>query len=864
MSTEEVFERPIVLRLKKARHILAAGLSLILFAAALWVLRRELAGTHIHDILARLASVGPSSLGLALAFTAASYLALTGYDLLALRYLGRSLPYRRVALTSFIATAVGHNLGVAMLSGGAVRWRMYTASGLSAAEVAAVVAMVGLTFGIGVTFVAASSLVLIPDQAALLLGVPRDVSRGVGLAVVAVLGGYLVIGALRRLPLRLGDWQIRMPRPATTMAQIALASMDLACAGAALYTIIPAEVAPPFALFLGVYVLAIVAGIAAHVPGGIGVFETVLILGLPSLPKDALLAAILVYRVVYYLLPLGIAALLAAVHELRIYRHHIARGLELAQDALEGITPQVMAVAAFVAGVVLLFSGATPGSSDRILELRGWLPLALLELSHLSSSLIGLGLTVLAGALYQRVNAAYHLALLLLVGGVLASLLKGLDWEEALISGLAAFVLWAGRGAFYRKASLQKQRFSPGWAMAVVLAVGGTLWLGLFTYRHVEYGHDLWWQFAFDADASRFLRSTLITITLLTVLALWRLLRPAPPPPARPDVAAVQRAAALVARSPATDAALALVGDKRILFDDEGMGFLMFQIRGRSWISMGDPVGPTEVADALAWRFRELCDLYGGRPVFYQVDAEHLPLYLDLGLSPLKIGEEAIVDLAGFSLQGAARAGLRQSHRRIAKLGLQFEVIEPEALDDARMAELKAVSDAWLEAKNTREKGFSVGRFDPVYLRHFPCALVRQDGRVLAFSNLWPGADHAELSVDLMRHTPACPNGVMDYLFVELMLWGAKHGYRRFNLGMAPLSGLEKGPLAPLWHRVGTLIFRHGEQFYNFEGLRAYKQKFRPQWRPKYLAVPPGLSLPAVLMDVAALIAGGMRGIVAR
>jgi phosphatidylglycerol lysyltransferase len=139
MGNDAAFERPILMRLKRARHIFAVGLSLLLFAAALWVLRRELTGTHLSDVLARLGSVEPASLVLALGFTVVSYVALTGYDVLALRYVGRPLPYSRVGLTAFIATAVGHNLGVAMLSGGAVRWRMYTAAGLSATEVAAVV-----------------------------------------------------------------------------------------------------------------------------------------------------------------------------------------------------------------------------------------------------------------------------------------------------------------------------------------------------------------------------------------------------------------------------------------------------------------------------------------------------------------------------------------------------------------------------------------------------------------------------------------------------------------------------------------------------------------------------------------------------
>jgi len=861
---DDSIQRPLVIRIKEARHALVVGVSLLLFVAALWVLHRELTGIHLSDVLARLASVKPAALGLALAFTTASYLALIGYDALALRYAGRPLPYPRVALTSFVATAVGHNLGMATLSGGAVRLRIYSAAGLSATDVATVVAMVGLTFGVGVTFLAASVLILVPVGASLLLNVPQSLARGVGLAVLAILGAYPVLGALRRRPVTVGAWQLRIPDPATTIGQIALSTVDLACAAAVLYTLLPADASLSYPLFLSVYVLAIIAGILSYVPAGLGVFETVLLLGLPTVPKDALLVAVLLYRLIYYLLPLAAAALLAAGHELQLYRRHLVRGLELARDALESVVPQVMAVIVFVTGAVLLFSGATPGSSDRMSVLQDWLPLPLLELSHLTGSLVGLGLTLLASALYRRVNVAYHLALALLIGGVVASLLKGLDWEGSLLAGLAALALWTGRGAFYRKASLWQQGLRSDWAAAIALALGGSAWLGLFAYKRVEYAHDLWWQFAFDADASRFLRATLVGVIALTVLALVRLLRPAPPPPELPDAEELRRAATLVARTPASDAALVLLGDKRILFDEDDAGFIMFQVQRRSWIAMGDPVGPPVIAETLAWRFRELCDRYGGRPVFYQVDAEHLTLYLDLGLAPLKIGEEAVVDLAGFSLEGSAQAGLRQARRKIGKLGMQFEVVAVDALDDALMGELATVSDAWLGAKNTHEKGFSVGRLDPVFLRHFPFALVRKEGRILAFANLWSGADKTELSVDLMRYVPDAPNGMMDYLFVELMLWGTAQGYRRFNLGMAPLSGLETGPLAPLWHRLGTLMFRHGEHFYNFEGLRAYKEKFHPTWHPKYLAVPRGLSLPTLLLDAAALIAGSVRGIVTR
>jgi len=118
--------------------------------------------------------------------------------------------------------------------------------------------------------------------------------------------------------------------------------------------------------------------------------------------------------------------------------------------------------------------------------------------------------------------------------------------------------------------------------------------------------------------------------------------------------------------------------------------------------------------------------------------------------------------------------------------------------------------------------------------------------------------------MDLIRYLPEAPEGVMEHLFIELMLWSKQQGYRWFNLGMAPLSGLTDQALTPIWSRVGVFLFRHGEHFYNFQGLRKYKNKFHPHWEPKYLASPGGLVLPRILTDVASLIAGGFKGLVAK
>jgi phosphatidylglycerol lysyltransferase len=352
-------------------------------------------------------------------------------------------------------------------------------------------------------------------------------------------------------------------------------------------------------------------------------------------------------------------------------------------------------------------------------------------------------------------------------------------------------------------------------------------------------------------------------IGLAGFAAAFALLRPSRGrvSPATPEE--MERVRPLVVAAPCSSAYLALVGDKSLLIHEDGSAFLMYGVQGGSWIAMGDPVGRAESRRELAWRFRELADANGGRAIFYEVGAEELPLYLDLGLSPQKLGEEARIPLAEFSLAGGSRKGLRASHNRAVRDGCTFEIV-PASDVPGRLDELEAISNGWLAAKSTREKRFSVGRFDRAYLSRLPVGLVRSGGRTLAFANLWLGGGMSELSIDLMRHSDDTPPGVMDFMFCELMLWGRAQGYAWFSLGIAPLSGLETHRFAPLFNRAGALLYRHGENFYNFQGLRAFKDKFDPVWEPKYLAAPGGLALPFALRDVAALIAGGISGVVAK
>jgi phosphatidylglycerol lysyltransferase len=846
-------------RLRWLRPLAALGV----FGIAALVLHQELARFHLREVLANLAAIPRGAIGIALLLTCVSYWLLGFYDVLALRYVDKSIAYGRALFTAFIAYAFGHNLTLAGFTGAAVRLRLYGSSGLTGVEAATVSAFCSLTALLGLAALAGGSLLLEPAATAAALHFSTGRAMLVGALLCVGVAAYFLWASFARKPLEIRGWALRGPGSVLAAAQLALGVTDFALAGAVLWVLLPLEAGIGFPAFAGIYAAGVTVGLVSYVPGGLGVFEAVVVLMLPQVPIDALLGSLLAYRAVYYFAPLIVGALLFAGDEIRAQRRHLARAQAFASAYVAPLVPQVAATLTFVAGGVLLLSGATPGVDNRIGALRELLPLAILEVSHLVGSVVGLLLVVLAASLRRRVSAAYHIALGLLGAGIAASLLKGLDIEEALLLAVVAAVLVLGRDAFYRPASILAERFTPAWIASIVGVLAATVWVGLLAYAHVDYSHDLWWTFAVHGDAPRMLRAALVVSVGGAAIMLLNLLRPARPEPVTASPAELERARAAVGRSDHTLANAALMGDKRLLFSDDGSAFVMYQVAGRSWVALGDPVGPVERAEELVWRFRELSDRHGGWTVFYQASRERLSQYVDLGLAAFKLGEEARVPLGDFSLEGSARSESRQDHRRAVRDGATFEVV-PASGVTSLLPDLRRVSDAWLGGKATAEKHFSVGAFDSEYLRQFDVALVRRAGEVVAFANLWAAGTRRELSVDLMRFGTDAPRSAMDFLFVELMLWGRAQGYEWFNLGMAPLAGLEQHPLAPAWHRVGNFVFRHGEHFYNFEGLRHYKAKFRPVWEPRYLVAPGGIALPRILLDVSALIAGGIKALIAK
>ncbi|MGE3143359.1 MAG: phosphatidylglycerol lysyltransferase domain-containing protein [Hyphomonadaceae bacterium] len=528
------------------------------------------------------------------------------------------------------------------------------------------------------------------------------------------------------------------------------------------------------------------------------------------------------------------------------------------------LAPHAFAVLAFASGAMLLITSAFPQFTDRMAVLAQAAPLLVIELSHFLASLIGLFLLVVAAGLWRKHEGAYLAALILLIIGAALALLRGLDYEEAVLLSVVAIGLYWCRAAFVRQSRLLREPLTLPWFLGIAATLAGFSWLGFFAYREVAYTDQLWWTFLRNDGVSRFMRAGVAVAAFAALIAAAQLLAPPRTPfRGKPRAEALKRARDILeaARLRRPDAWLALSGDKDFLFSHSGESFLMFRVRGRRWIAMGEPCGKPEERGELMWAFAERADAAGALPVFYALRSEGLAIIAEMGLVARKIGETALVRVQDFSLEGRARQNLRTTRNKMEREGASFDVAPPGALSGPVMEELKAISDAWLAKQGGGEKQFSMGRFDPAYLSAAPLALVRQGDRIVAFANIWRDAEGAEIAVDLMRSAPDAPAGAMDYLFLKLFEWARAQGIGAVDLGMAPLAGLERRRLAPALSQFGAAVYSEGERLYGFRGLRAYKAKFSPDWRPVFLAAPPSVMMALALLDVALLTSGGWRGL---
>ncbi|MEM5516536.1 phosphatidylglycerol lysyltransferase domain-containing protein [Henriciella sp. AS95] len=525
--------------------------------------------------------------------------------------------------------------------------------------------------------------------------------------------------------------------------------------------------------------------------------------------------------------------------------------------------PTAFSIITALAAVLVMVALTVPAAAERI---PGGLPVPVLEASHFVSSFAATVLLLLSFGIRRRLHMAWLITVA--VYGLLAATSFLVGHHILLTAGLvlAGLGLFASRDAFYRRGTVAGAGVSIPTIISLIIIVSGIAWLGFFAYRNVEYRDDLWWTFATDADASRFLRALVIIVSTLVLFVFWRVLSQSTSPALPERTPELDRKIAAVVsdpRTPQPDAALAFLPDKHFHFTDEGDAFAMFGVRGRNWIVMGPPMGPPDRARTLAFDLMRRADRARANLVFYAVPTGFLPIALDLGLSARKIGETAIIPLETFTLAGPARAKLRHAVSRMERENGRFEMLPPGSMSQHGAA-MKSISDAWLAHHSGAEKRFTLGAFDEAYLDRQFIATIWYGDDLAAFANVWQSGDGKTLCIDLMRNRPDALAVTMDALFTQLALWGREQGAVRLDLGMAPLSGLATEREANALSRLGNFIYSHGEDVYGFEGLRRYKNKFDPVWEPLYLCGPERQNLAIALADVAILTSGGLRGMIYR
>lgn len=848
------------------KHLQRIGhfLPYVFFLVAAYVVHRQVTMHPMREIANSLADIPWQTIAIASAITAINYMMLSAYDWLGVTYAGLKVPYRRIMLASLISYAISNNAGHALVSGTSVRYRFYSASGVGGWDILKISGFSALTFMIAAFTMEAGLSLLVPDAMQQGQAAPKLVHT-ITLISAAALGFYWMAIFFLREPIRFKDYEFRMPSPRLATLQTVIGILDLVVASSILYIFLKDAVPMSFAAFLAIYTLALLAGLISQVPGGIGVFEgTFMWFAGTDSSSVEIMSALVMYRIIYYFLPLALAGVGMFLYELRHHGERLAKGTMLVSTALSQSIPVIFSLLLFCAGTVLIASGATPEITEHIEILKRYIPIAVVEVAHIGAILCGIALLFLARGIRLHLRSAWTASMLLLLAGAAGAIMRGLDWHEASILIFIFMLMLPIRRHLTREGSLLHISLSHEWAAMIAIVLAGSSWLGFFAYRHVEYSNELFWQFSFSAKggAARFLRALAVSAAVLSLYILYRFITDARPrriaPPTREDLA---QARTVTAQSSDPRGYLALLEDKNILWSDDRQAFIMYAVTPNYWIAMSDPIGKRESFDALVWKFRETANMYYAQAVFYQVSDRFLPLYLDLGMVMVKIGENAVVKLSEFTLSGGKRENQRKGRNRFLKQGYALRMLDAPGLE-AALPRLREISDRWLNQKMAREKGFSLGFFSEDYIRQTRVAIIEYNGQIEAFCNIWDLENKHSLAIDLMRYDPeTAPINIMEFLTIELILWAQAEGYERFDLGMAPLSGLEKHPLAPLWHKIGNVIFEHGEDFYNFEGLYAYKSKFGPEWQPRYLAAPSGLRIPMVLMSVASVISGGLQGV---
>ncbi len=845
-------------------------LPLLLLGATFVLAGRGLAAFDLRSLQRTLLAIPtPYAIGAALfALLAVAYTGLI--DLAIARWLGFPIAAAPLLRLSFVANALANSLNLSGAVGSGVRLLGLKAHGITLRDGAALVGLQMLSLPLGL-----SVLIILGLASGHLPQTPGHASRVLALLVLAGAALYLPLYFVLTGRRRLMGWlpADRGVPPLALRTHLALLSLvDWVLAAATLWLCLRLAGAQVGIVELSLaFGAAATLGLVSMIPGGLGVFDGLLLLALAGsgVPLAAAGAGLFLFRVVYYLLPMLLALWLGAgmltqrmpaltrLRE-RLAGHPLIELLVVPGGYIAGIGIRMLALLTFGAGMLLLAAAAMPSLHQRVLGAVALVGVPGLEGSHWLSIVIGVLLLGLARGIDARLRMAYRAVQWLLWLAALLVLMKGLHWGEALFLLAVSALLRARRGDFSQRAARMGGSVGIGWLLGLALVVATFFAVGVAEIL----GED-----SFDflatgpyAHTPRLARGLLAALLGLVLYVVWHLFAARKPQLALPAAPELTRARSFYREHGGGALAhLTLMGDKHLFWGEGHRSLIAYgHVRDRL-VALGAPAGAAALQTRAILDFRRYADSLGCVPVFYEVLEPDLARFHDLGFDLFKLGELALIELSGFTMSGKRWEDLRQAVNRAPREQLSTRLLEPP-FDSALLVALQRISDAWLADKGAAEKGYSLGRFDPDYLAQGPLVLVQRADDPVAFASLMPGYGAQGIAgIDLMRQLPDAPRSTMDLVFAQSLQWAREAGHAHFSLGVAPLSNVGTTPYARLNERLAALAFRLGTRFYNYQGIRRFKEKFRPDWVGAYLAYPRGLSVPLLLTDVAALVAGGWR-----
>jgi len=515
-------------------------------------------------------------------------------------------------------------------------------------------------------------------------------------------------------------------------------------------------------------------------------------------------------------------------------------------------------------GAINVVSAITPSMRSRLRLLEQYSPFSVSTGGHLTSALAGFALLLLSVSLWRRKQLGWILTFTILLISIPTHLLKGLDYEEATLAALLAGLLFYLRPYFHARSdppSIKQGLLTLLAAFAFTVIYGV---LGFFLLdRHFKISFGWWMAIRqtvvmftefYDPGlqslpVTRFGRyfadSIYIVGAVTSTYALIMLLRPVLNRRAASDEERAQAWDIVRAHGYTSIARYTLFDDKHFFFASDHC-LISYALENRVALALGDPIGRSDEIPASISGFKSFCAPNDWLPAFYQVLPEHIEVYQANDFEVLLLGQEAVVDLSKFTLEGSDNKTLRNSYNKMVRNGYHFDVVQPP-YSPRMLRELDLISNEWLVSRGATELRFSLGWFDEQYLNTCPILLVRdREGFIEAFANIVTEFQNNEVAVDLMRHRAQVDSGLMDFLFVSLFTWAKEQKYASFNLGLSALSGVGEQSDDPAIERALHYIYKNVNRFYNFRGLHAFKEKFHPVWSPRYLVYPGTSNLPAI------------------